>query len=259
MRFELLYNPRLLCERLAEMSLERRRLRSLKGTAAGRLKKGHVDSLELLELLRVKPPRVIYDIGANVGTWTLLAKSVFPAAEVHAFEPLGRLADGLVANTGGIASVYRHAVALGTRPSESIMRLTSFVDASSLLELTEASARHYDLRPAGEETVRVERLDDYIRQHALPLPSLLKLDVQGYELEVLRGAERCLETVDAVLSEVSFVEFYRGQCMFHDVVNYLANQNFHLAALSKNTPLGRPLLQTDALFVAEATWSQLRS
>ena len=77
-------------ERLARLAARRRRLGRLKGTVAEQLKVGHIDSLELLELLRRKAPTVIYDIGANVGTWTLLAKAIFPAAEIHAFEPLPR-------------------------------------------------------------------------------------------------------------------------------------------------------------------------
>ena len=88
MRLELIYNPRLLCERLAEISLARRRLAKLRGTVAAGLTTGHIDSLELLELLRPNPPQVIYDVGANVGTWTLLAKALYPAAQIHAFEPL---------------------------------------------------------------------------------------------------------------------------------------------------------------------------
>src|SRR5688572_827487 len=99
MRRELLYNPRLLCERLAEISLERRRVKRLRGTPATTLCTGHVDSLELLELLRDNPPRVIYDIGAHIGTWTVLAKSVFPEAEIFAFEPLDQLREEFLRHT----------------------------------------------------------------------------------------------------------------------------------------------------------------
>src|SRR5260221_216120 len=111
MRLRLLYSPRLVCERIAEISLERRRLRKLYVTVPASLRKGHIDSLELLELLRIKPTHVIYDIRANVGTWTLLAKAVFPAAEVHAFEPLDQLAGEFAARTANVDSVYRHALA----------------------------------------------------------------------------------------------------------------------------------------------------
>src|SRR5215472_16265103 len=85
----LLYNPRLLCERLAVASIRRRRMARLKRTPAGRLRLGHIDSLELLEMATAHIDiQVIYDIGANIGTWTLLAKAIIGGACVHAFEPL---------------------------------------------------------------------------------------------------------------------------------------------------------------------------
>jgi hypothetical protein len=88
MRLELLYNPRLLCERLAIASIRSRRLAKLSNTPARGLSLGHVDSLEFLELARPLGIHSIYDIGANVGSWTLLAKSIIPNAAIEAFEPL---------------------------------------------------------------------------------------------------------------------------------------------------------------------------
>src|ERR1035441_7294981 len=88
MRPELLYNLRLVCERLATESVRRRRLARLRNTPARNLSLGHIDSLELLEIIQPAGISVIYDIGANVGTWTLLAKSIITGARVEAFEPL---------------------------------------------------------------------------------------------------------------------------------------------------------------------------
>lgn len=248
MRRQLLYNPRLLCERLAEISRERRRVKRLRGTPATTLCIGHLDSLELLELLREKPPRVIYDVGANVGTWTVLAKSIFPEAEIYSFEPLDQLEEEFRHRTSGLPSVHRKPVALGSRTALMPMKLTDFIDASSLLEMTAAQRHHYNVHRVGETMVRVERLDDYCRQEDLPRPDLIKFDIQGYELEALRGAEACLKLAKAVLSEVSFIEFYEGQCLFHDIVAFLAERGFQVHSLGAKTSLGSRLLQADVLF-----------
>ena len=78
MRKELFYNPLVLLPRIGEWAATRRRLLRLRGTVAAPLNDGHIDTLELLDLLRPFAPRVIFDVGANIGTWTLLAKALHP-------------------------------------------------------------------------------------------------------------------------------------------------------------------------------------
>jgi FkbM family methyltransferase len=250
MRLELLYNPRLLCERLAELSLKRRRLAKLRGTVAACLKTGHIDSLELLELLRAHPPRVIYDIGANVGTWSLLAKAVFPYAEIHAFEPLPFHFRKFQQNTETVDGVFLHEVALGSQSSRTVLNVTDFSDASSVLPLTETGRKQWNLQQVQELPVQIHRLDDWISAHNLPNPDLIKLDVQGFELEVLRGAERALAGAGAILAEVSFFEIYRGQCLFHEITEHLSNSGFRLVALGYDEKRTIPLLQSEALYLS---------
>jgi len=113
MRFELLYNPRLLIERLAIASQRRRRFSKLRGTVAAKLKLGHIDSLELLEIINSEQIQTIYDVGANVGTWSLLAKAIMPQAVIHAFEPLSIHFDEFYARTANISDINLHKLALG--------------------------------------------------------------------------------------------------------------------------------------------------
>ena len=250
MRLRLLYNPFDLVERLAVTSRRRRRFRRLRGTPAAALGFGHIDSLELLELLHPAPPAVIYDIGANIGTWTCLAKSLFPAARVEAFEPLAqhfaKFHEWTAAWPGG---VRLHGCALGPVERTATMHVMDFSDASSLLALIAEGSREFKIYPAAEQSVPVVPLDVLVAREQLPPPDLLKLDVQGYELEVLRGAEACLGAARAVLCEVSFREFYAGQPLFADVLAFLRARGFALHALGEGTALGAPLVQTDALFL----------
>jgi FkbM family methyltransferase len=253
MRVNLLYNPRLLCERLAVESLRRRRLKKLKGTGAVALREGHLDSLEFFEIIRDSQPRVLYDIGANVGTWSLLAKACLPNSVIHAFEPLKLHHEGFFNTTRNIPDMALHSVAVGSHYSMLDMHVTSFSDASSLLEISDASVEHFNLHKERDEKVTVVPLDDYVVNERLPLPDLVKLDVQGYELEALRGSERCLEHAKFIICEVSFIEFYRGQALFPDIVEFLHKHGFNLLALGVNTPLGKKLYQTDALFARESS------
>jgi FkbM family methyltransferase len=252
MRAELLYNPRLLCERLAIASIRRRRMARLRNTPAKWLSPGHVDSLELLDLVEPMGIGVIYDVGANVGTWTLLARAVLPGAEIHAFEPMEKHRNGFGANVAGLERVALHGIALGAENKPAVLHVMDFSDASSVLPSAEANRLHFGTVEVEQAPIQLHRLDDYRAAQQLPWPDLIKLDVQGYELEALKGGIDCLKSAKAVLAEVSFVEFYEGQPLFDDVVRFMADMGFRLHAVSATTPVGKPLLQTDVLFQTTA-------
>jgi len=214
MRRELLYNPRFLCERLAIESINRRRLGQLRKTVARELSLGHIDSLELLELVKSENINVIYDVGANVGTWTLLARAIIPSAQIHAFEPLPGHLQGFATRVSNLKNVTVHPVALGASNKNCLIHVTDFSDASSILPIADASRLHFKIREIEQASIQMCRLDDYRVAHDIPLPDVIKLDVQGYELEALKGGQECLRSAMAVLMEVSFAEFYCGQPLF---------------------------------------------
>ena len=254
MNLRLLYDPRLLVERLAIASQRLRRIQTLRGTPARKLASGHIDSLELLRLLASNPPSVIYDVGANAGTWTCLAKSIYPAALVECFEPLSQFEPAFRHWTASWPTDVRlHRVALGSKEGSAEMVITDFADASSLLPLAELSEQQFGLKEDRRESVQLTTLDHLVAKRSLHRPpDLIKLDVQGYELEVLRGAEQCLATTRAVLCEVSFQSYYVGQPLFDEVLAFLTDRGFALHAFGPNLGLGTPLTQTDALFLRRA-------
>jgi len=252
MRWALLYKPALALERLVYHNRQRKRRRQLKDTPAEHLRIGEIDSLELLQAARLLGIETIYDIGANVGSWTLLAKAIIPAATIEAFEPLPQHNASFRTNLLGVENVSLHSIGLGPANGTGLIRVANFSDASSFLPNTETNRDHFGIDEVEQLSVLVRRLDDYRDEHGLPYPDLIKLDVQGYELEVLKGGTQCLRNAKAVLIEVSFAEYYRGQCFFHDVVSFMANAGLFIGLFGVNTPTGSVLRQTDVLFVRQA-------
>jgi FkbM family methyltransferase len=82
-------------------------------------------------------------------------------------------------------------------------------------------------------------------------PDFLKLDVQGYELEVLKGGERLLESVEAVMMEVNLIAVYEGAPLVHEVVSYMAARGFRVYDVCTffRRPYDNALWQMDMIFV----------
>lgn len=240
---KLFLSPSRALERLGQVSLQRRRLARLRNTPAGSLNILQIDCLELLDLVKPLGINVAYDIGANSGAWTLLAKTVIPGCKVEAFEPLERYTDW------SIPQSRFHSVALGAFNGKANLRVTDFADASSILPLSDNSRKFLGVEEEESVVVDVARLDDYRRARDLPYPDLIKLDVQGYELEVLKGGVECLATAKAVISEVAFVELYEGQHAFHEIVAFLAGHGLFVSAMGTSAVPGTKLLYADLLFV----------
>ena len=237
------------CESLAFRLRRHLRSRAVRGTPAAGT--DAFDTYELLLQLRGNAPRVAYDLGGNRGQWTVLARSVFPAVEIHAFEPLPDHCTDYAARTRSLPHVHLHPVALGAAAAELEMDLTTFSDSASLLAPTAVMAETYAVHSGRKVRVPVVRLDDWVAQHGLPLPDLLKLDLQGYELQALQGAPHCLRHARAVVLELSFREYYAGQPTPGTLLAYLEQAGFRLAAFSPDLPAGRPLEQADALFLRD--------
>ena len=91
-------------------------------------------------------------------------------------------------------------------------------------------------RFAIEETlpVKTTRLDSFFSANPnLPGPDMIKLDTQGTELDILKGAVKCLETCSLVEIEVEFFPMYKDQPLFHDVMGFMLDQGFELLYLNR--------------------------
>ncbi len=188
----------------------------------------------------------VIDVGANRGQFSLVARQLF-GCQIVAIEPLPGPAAVFRKLLADSAVLYECAV--GRVEGELEIFETSDDDSSSLLQPGEGQLQlSAGSSIAGKRLVRVRTLDEVTKQLGAS-NVLLKLDVQGFEMEVLAGATRLLtDQVSHVYVEASFVELYLGQGLAHEVIRYLDDHGFSLQAISNPTMAAGQVLQADFLF-----------
>lgn len=193
----------------------------------------------------------VVDIGANRGQFSLAVRRWAPEARVVAFEPLSGPAKLFHRVFAGDAKVKLYQVAIGPEVGETIIHVSAADDCSSLLPISKVQQRLFP--GTGEirtETIQVGRLTDFVSPKEVVPPALLKLDVQGFELEALRGCEDLLEYFAYVYVECSFMELYIGQALADEVIVWLRERGFRLAgAYNLTYDKNGKAIQGDFLFV----------
>ena len=194
--------------------------------------------------------RTVVDIGANRGQFALVARQCLPHARVISFEPLPAAAVKFRAVFAGDDLVTFYEAAIGPAPGNATIHVSKRDDSSSLLPITTTQVALFPgTAEVATATVRVATLREFVSAEDIQPPAFLKLDVQGYELEALRGCEDLLDRFAYVYAECSFVELYAGQAMADEVIAWLRECGFRLRGVH-NTDYDRygRAIQADFLF-----------
>lgn len=222
------------------------------GTAAG------VEHEPILRHLAGLNVQTIIDVGANRGQFALCARSVMPDAKIISFEPLSEPAEVFKKVFQGDRSTRLIQMAVGMTDEKRIIHVSQSDDSSSLLPITDRQESLFP-RTAEKETreVPVSKLKDAIERSQIVSPGLLKIDVQGFEKEVLVGSEEILSAFSYIYTECSFMELYSGQTLAHEVIAFLNERGFDLAGVY-NLSYDRNgiAIQGDFLFTKRKTISE---
>lgn len=200
-------------------------------------------------------PESIIDVGANVGQFAVASAKIFPASRIYSFEPNPPCAAQLKNNVARFENVRTFGLALGEKEGEVEFHVNSHSHSSSILPL---AASHLDAFPDAREhsqiRVEVSTLDRIFANIELKSPVLLKLDVQGYELQVLEGGRDLLARVDHVLLEASFKPMYQGEAVFMAIERKMREFGFEFLRPVGflRAPDTGEFLQMDALFQRRA-------
>jgi FkbM family methyltransferase len=182
-------------------------------------------------------PKTIIDVGAFEGAWSTMVREIWPHSHIIMFEPNLRELTRLAAQH---ASAKLFGELLGANDGEGV-DFHIMGSGSSILSERSPLSRTTERR-------RLRTLDSVLSDVS---SGLLKIDAQGYEIEILKGATKTLRDVDGVLLEVSLIEINEGAPILHDVIAFMRSVGFVAYDILEfhRRPLDNALHQIDLLFV----------
>lgn len=212
-----------------------------------------ITSFNMISALRTQGiyPKTVIDVGANVGQFAVATAKIFSGVSVHSFEPNPECVSALQKNIASLPNVLVYPLALGEAEGEVSFHVNSHSHSSSILPLAKSHLMAFpDAREVNMIQVKLCTLDKVFADIELSSPVMLKLDVQGYEAQVLRGATETLKRIDYVVLEASFKPMYQGEILFMDIVKLM--EGFEFSFLRPVGMLSDPqtneIIQMDALF-----------
>ncbi len=188
----------------------------------------------------------VFDIGAHVGDYGASLREFGYAGRIVSFEPVAANAARLRRRTDPGWTVVQAAV--GNESGRARIKLARGDQQHSFLPPSDygTSLLPGQLETVGGEEVDVVRIDDVFGDHAAPGERVfLKIDTQGWDAEVLRGAERSLESVAAIQFELAIQPTYEGQPDYLEILGWLRGRDFHPTGIF-------PFFSDSALLLVEA-------
>jgi FkbM family methyltransferase len=202
--------------------------------------------------MKHKAISLLLDVGANVGQYATEVREFGYGGRMISFEPVSSAFAKLREAAAGDPSWELRQVALGETDGTVEINLADTL--SSILPRDPGSGNMFSTETLGTETVKLKRLDTlWPELYRAGDRAWLKMDVQGYETNVLRGAGNALKQIAGVEMEMALKPIYQGVPLYRDMIAFMESQGFTLWSLqpgSRDMAKGR-LMEMDGLFVRD--------
>jgi FkbM family methyltransferase len=181
-----------------------------------------------LARLGMSDPSIVFDVGAHLGQTALHFRKSFRTATIHCFEPVEDNFKKLKLNTKGRDRIHINQLALGSSQDSVTMKTGQSDQTHQVCRNPEKL--HFNGKIP---TVMMETIDSYMKRENIKVLDLLKIDVEGYELEVLQGADSALQKgrVQAVLAECDFNPEDTQHTYFNDLWDFMLGKDFSFFGL----------------------------
>jgi FkbM family methyltransferase len=230
------------------MGIEVRRVRQ--DPRAGSAERPIANVRGFLEDIRARgfAPRGIIDVGANRGNWARLALSVFPSTPILMIEPLNEMEPHLLPLTKDVHDCFYVKAGAGREDGELVQTIWKDLEGSSFLpETVDEKLKAGTQRKTKVVTIDTLMSGIYKGFH----PDLVKLDIQGYELEALSGAQKTFGLTEVYILETSLFRGMPGQPVTREVISFMWERGYELYDITEylRRPLDGALGQVDLAFV----------
>ncbi len=215
------------------------------------------DSLgrKLSDLLRKESVNVVFDVGAHHGEFAMSLRRIGYSGHIHSFEPVADSFSVLQSRASRDQSWFVHHLALGAAAGNRQIHVTCGSAMASFLNSSSYGSSQFerDSQVIHDEEVSVARLDAIFLSTVQGIEAphcYLKLDTQGWDLEVMEGAKGCLQAICAMQSELSLKPIYDGMPTYLESLETLVNMGFSVAGMFavKHDSSGA-MIEVDCLFI----------
>jgi len=229
------------------------------GASLLRRRPEEVGQSALADMKRFVPAQarpLILDVGANTGQSVKRFRKAFPASVIHSFEPSRRVFEQLKTNIAGKEGVFAWNYALGSAVGQQTLLENVHSDMSSFLELSKTGWGKIEK----ESTVEVMTVDRFLAGQQIEFVDVLKSDTQGYDFEVIKGAEQTMRRnrVGLLYFEFIFSEMYQNLPRFDEVFRHLTDRGFRLVSIYEMRHQNNLASWADALFANQEYYGNQR-
>lgn len=180
-------------------------------------------------IININTLDVLFDVGANNGQTSRWFRNCLPNARIYSFEPVYHVFEDMKVRNGKDSNTILENIAFGNIPGQKKIKLFNECSVLNTLkdELMNTSPE------AQEEIVKIDTIDHYCSRNNIERIDVLKIDTEGFEIKVLKGAEKILSEgrVSLIFCEVGFLKQNRRNTYFPDLTEFLAGYEYYFLGL----------------------------